>query len=298
MVRLKDIAQRAGVSIMTVSKVLRDAPDISTATKARIRVMAQQMGYVPDSMAQSLRTRKTKLLGLIVSAITNPVYARIIVAIEQVAFDHGYDVILCQSLNDTNREESLIHRLMSRRVDGLILAPVYRLETTASVYEELKARAVPTIILGHRAPFCSGFASVDTDDLQASYAMMQHLLGLGHKRIAFLAGPPVAPWAQERIEGYRRALREAQIPIDDHLIFNAGVTIDEGVKAAEQLLREKPAITAIHAVNDLIAIGVGQALIQAGYRVPEDISLAGHGNFLVRSIFVCPSPPYASLNSA
>src|SRR6185437_8864651 len=105
MVRLKDIAERAGVSIMTVSKVMRDAPDISVATKARVRVLAQQMGYVPDSLAQGLRTRTTKLFGLVVSAMTNPIFSRVVMAIEERAHELVYEVILSHTLNIPSREE-------------------------------------------------------------------------------------------------------------------------------------------------------------------------------------------------
>src|SRR5581483_2932487 len=104
MIRLKDIAQRAGVSVMTVSKVLHDAPDISAATKVRIRQLAQQMGYVPDTMAQGLRTRTTKLFGLVISAMTNPIFARVVMAIEERAFEMGYELILSHSLNNPERE--------------------------------------------------------------------------------------------------------------------------------------------------------------------------------------------------
>ena len=111
MVRLKDIALRAGVSVMTVSKVLRDAPDISPATKARVKMLADEMGYVPDSLAQGLRTRTTRTIGLVISTVTNPILARAIVAIEEQAYELGYEVILAHSLNDPTREETVIRRL-------------------------------------------------------------------------------------------------------------------------------------------------------------------------------------------
>lgn len=288
MVRLKDIAARAGVSVMTVSKVMRDAPDISTATKARVRLLAQQMGYVPDTLAQGLRNRTTKLFGLIISAATNPIFARVVMAIEEQAHELGYDVILAHSLNIPEREESVIRRLLSRRVDGLFLTPVYRLETTAPVYEELLRRGTPTVLLGHRAPFCNQFVNVETDDVAASYAATQHLLQLGHERIAYFAGPPAAPATQERLEGYRRALREAEIQVDDSLIFNAGSTIEEGEKAALQMLNEAPKATAVQAVNDLVAIGAAIVFLNQGLRIPEDLSIVGFGNVLTSEYFRVP----------
>lgn len=288
MVRLKDIAARARVSVMTVSKSLHDAPDISAATKVRIRQLAAQMGYVPDTAAQGLRTKATKLLGLIIPTVTNPMFARMVTAIEERAHELGYELILAHSLNNVEREEKCIRRLLARRVDGLFISPVYRMETSAKVFEELAASRVPAIILGHRARFCSQFVNVETDDLAASYAATNHLLGLGHRRIAFFAGPTVCPWAQERFEGYRRALLEAKVEFDEQLVFNAGATIEEGEKAALQFLQEAPGATAVQAVNDLVAIGAANLLLNQGQRIPQDISIVGFGNILVAEYFRVP----------
>jgi LacI family transcriptional regulator len=288
MVRLKDIALRAGVSVMTVSKVMRDAADISAPTKARVRKLAEQMGYVPDTAAQGLRSRTTKLFGLVIAASTNPVFARVLMAIEEQAHQLGCEVILSHSLNQPEREEAVIRRMLSRRVDGLFLSPVYRLDPTAPIYQELARRQTPTVLLGHRAPFCSQFLNVETDDLLASYSITKHLLELGHKRIAHFTGPAVAPSSQERLEGYRRALREFQIEVDDRLIFNAGSTMEEGGNAALQMLNESTQATAVQAVNDLVAIGAATVFLGQGLRIPQDLSLVGFGNVLLSEHFRVP----------
>jgi DNA-binding LacI/PurR family transcriptional regulator len=288
MVRLKDIAAHAGVSVMTVSKVMRDTADISAATKVRVRALAEQMGYTPDSVAQGLRNKTTKLFGLVISAVTNPVFARVVMAIEEQAHELGYDVILAQSLSLPEREHAVIRRLLSRRVDGLFITPTYRLDPSAPIYEELLKRGTPTVLLGHRAPFCEQFVNVETDDISASFAATKHLLDLGHKRIAFFAGPPAAPSSHERIEGYRRALRDNNIEPDDKLIFNAGGTIEEGEKAALQMLQEAPGATAVQAVNDLVAIGAANVFLGQGLRIPRDLSLVGFGNILVSEHFRIP----------
>lgn len=288
MVRLKDIAERAGVSVMTVSKVLRDAPDISAATKARVRALAQQMGYVPDSLAQGLRTRTTKLFGLVISSLTNPIFARVVMAIEERAHELGYEVVLSHTLNLPEREDTSIRRLISRRVDGLFVSPVYRLAPGAPIYQELHRCGIPTVILGHSAPFCSQFVNVDTDDLPAAQTAARHLLDLGHRRIAFYAGPQVAPWAQDRLEGYRRALRDAGIEPDDKLLFNAGATIEEGEKAALQMLNEGTHATAVFAVNDLVAIGAANLFLNQGILIPDDLSVVGFGNVLLSEYFRVP----------
>jgi LacI family transcriptional regulator len=288
MVRLKDIAVAAGVSVMTVSKALRDKPDLAVATKERIRKLAEQMGYVPDVSAQTLRNRTTRLFGLVISASTNPVNARICMAIEEQAFELGYEVILAHTLNRPDREETVLRHMIARRVDGIFVSPVYRLDARAAIYEELERRQVPVVLLGHRAPFCDQFPAVETDDISASEAATKHLLELGHRRIAFFAGTMVSPAAQERLEGYRRAHRDAGIPRDDKLVFNAGSTIEEGEAAALQFLQEQPGATAIQCVNDLVAIGAGNTLMNQGLRIPGDVSLVGFGNVLTSEYFRVP----------
>ncbi len=278
MIRLKDIARHAGVSVMTVSKALRNQRDVSAVTKLRIKSLAQQMGYVPDSSAQGLRTRTTKLFGLVIPSSTNPIFTRVVYAIEERAHELGYGILLAHTHNMPEREEVCLRRLLSRRVDGLFISPVYRFEAEARVYQEVLARQIPTVLIGPPAPFCKSFPSVEIDEPLASCAATQHLLKLGHKRIAYLTGPPTALWAHERFEGYRRALREAGLDADDKLVFQAGNTIADGTKATLQMLNESCGATAVQAVNDLVAIGCAEALFAKGLRIPEDISLVGFGN--------------------
>jgi LacI family transcriptional regulator len=283
--RLKDIAKHAGVSVMTVSKALRDEHDVSAATKTRIKQLAQQLGYVPDSTAQGLRTRATKLLGLAISSLTSPVSSRVALAIEERAHEMGFDVLLAQTLDKPEREEACLRRFLSRRVEGLFVAPVYRMGAESRIYQEITARGIPTVLLGHPAPFCSQFLSVAGDDLLASYAATQHLLKLGHKHIAFMGGPSASPWGQERFEGYRRALREAGLDVEDKLVFQAGRTIEDGANAALQLINESSEATAVQAVTDLLAVGCIEELLRQGLKVPGDISVVGFGNILLSRHF-------------
>ena len=288
MVRLKDIAEKAGLSVMTISKALRNAPDISANTKVRVKLLAEQMGYVPDSTAQGLRNRTSKLFGLVIPSMTNPLFARMVGAIEERTHDFGYDLILAHTLNSTEREESSIRRLFSRRVDGLFISPVYRLAPSAPIYDELKRRGTPTVILGQCGPFCSQFANIESDDVAGSHAATTHLIELGHKRIAFFSGPLGSPWAHERLQGYRRALRDANIEADDRLVFNAGTTIDEGEKTALQMINESIEVTAVQAVNDLVAIGAANAFLNQGIRIPQELSVVGFGNILASEYFRVP----------
>lgn len=273
---------------MTVSKALRDAADVSATTKTRIKLLAQQLGYVPDSTAQGLRTRRTKLFGLAISSLANPIFSRVVLAIEEHAYELGYDILLAQTANSPEREEACLRRFLSRRVDGVFVAPVYRMAVESRIYQELAARRIPTVLLGHPAPFCSQFVHVESDDLLGSYSATQHLLKLGHKRIAFFSGPLAAPWTQERFEGYRRALREVGLDVDDKLIFQAGRTIDDGSKAVLQLINENCDATAIQNVSDPVAVGCARSLLNQGLKIPQDISVVGFGNILLGEHFAVP----------
>ena len=273
---------------MTVSKALRDEPDVSANTKARIKVLAQQLGYVPDSSAQGLRTRTTKLFGLVIPSLANPIFSRIVLAIQERVYELGYDLLLAYTLYAPEREETSIRRFLSRRVDGLFLCPVYRPVNEVRVYQEILARHVPTVILGHNRPFCSQFVNVEADDLLGGYAVTQHLLKLGHKRIAFLAGPPATPWTEERFEGYRRALRESGMDVDDKLVFQAGRTVEDGAKAAGQMIHENADATAVQAANDMVAVGYAEVILAQEIRIPHEMSITGFGDTMLSEHFRVP----------
>jgi DNA-binding LacI/PurR family transcriptional regulator len=209
-------------------------------------------------------------------------------AIQDRAYQMGYDILLAQTQDIPEREEACIQRFLSRRVDGVLISPAYRMAAEPRVYQELADRAIPVVLIGHTAPFCNQFVNVEADDLGGSYTETQHLLKLGHKRIAFFTGPQSAPWSQERLEGYRRALREADIEVDDKLIFDAGRTIEDGAKAALQMINESVDATAIQAVNDIVAVGCAQAILKQGLKIPDDISIAGFGNILLSEYFRVP----------
>ena len=288
MVRLKDIAQLASVSVMTVSKALRDEPDVSAATRAKIKKLALDLGYVPNTSAQGLRTNTTKLLGLVIPSTLNPIYARIVSAIEERTHDFGYDLLIAQTQNKAEREDACLRRLLARRVDGLLITPVYRFEAEARIYHEIAVRKIPAVLLGPPAPFCKNFPSIETQELEASYSATKHLIDLGHKKIAYLTGPPAAPWAHERFEGYRRALRDAGLQPDDKMVFQAGSTIEDGTKAALQMMNENCQATAVQAVNDLVAIGCANTLMNQGVKIPHDRSIMGFGNILTAEYFRVP----------
>jgi DNA-binding LacI/PurR family transcriptional regulator len=209
-------------------------------------------------------------------------------AMEARARELGYDLILCHTQNKTEVEESCLRQLLARRVDGIFVTPVYRMGNDAAIYSELEARGVPVVLLGSPAAFCAQFVSVQAEELLGSQAATSHLLELGHRRIAYLTGPLPAMWAQERYEGFRRALREANLEVDDALVFHAGSTIEDGQKAALQFANEQCTATAVQACNDLVAIGFASTLLQQGFQIPQHLSIVGFGNVLTAEHFRVP----------
>ena len=273
---------------MTVSKVMRNAPDISDATKARVKQLASEMGYVPDIMAQSLRYKSARLFGLLISSTTDPVYARIVMAIEEKAKEMGYELLFGHTLNDKEREEHYIRRFLARRIDGLFVTPVQRMEPEARIYTELQRHKLPVVILGAKAAFCQQFHSVEVNEVTATYTATRHLIELGHKRIAFLTGASVSPTNKDKLEGYRRALQEAGIPYDDRLVYQGGSTIEEGKAAGLAMINESLKVTAVQACSDLVAIGAATALLDQGVKIPQEVSVMGFGNILTSEHFRVP----------
>src|SRR5690606_925348 len=197
---------------------------------AQVRALAQEMGYVPHAMAAGLRTRETRLVGLVIPGVANPVFARLIMAIEDGAFECGFDLMLAHTLDRPEREEYVIRRLLARRVQGLLVMPVPRIGD-AAIYCELARLGLPMIVLGPAPSFCDGFVRVCSDEEVASREVTEHLIALGHRRIAYLAGRSICPSAQARLEGHRRALREAGLESEDGLVIHAGTTVEDGYRA-------------------------------------------------------------------
>lgn len=288
MVTLRQIAEQAGVSIMTVSKVMRDYPDIAPGTKERIRAIAQQLGYVPDGAARSMRTRSTQTIGVVIPSISQGCFPRVFVGIEQVAKARGYRLFLAHSNEDPAQEQAEIRELLTRKVDGLIIAPALRFDTPPEAYALIESRRVPLVILDRLPSLLAGALHVVPDDRQGGYLATRHLIDLGHRDIALFSGPTGCPCSLERKEGYRRALQESGIPFRDELVFAAGTEVADGQKAAAELVNENVRPTAIVAHNDHVAVGAAEFFLAQKWRIPEDISLVGYGDLPLAALYRVP----------
>lgn len=273
-----DVAALAGVAPSTVSYVINNGPrSVSRAAREQVLNAISRLGYHPSDVARSLRTQRTLTVGLVIPDITNPYYGEIAQAVEEVAFQYGYTVILGHSSQRPERELRYSQVLRSKQVDGVILHPVT--PDLEPVYY-LGRAGIHVVVLERIVP---GFACIIADEHHAGYVATRHLLGLGHRRIACMALAGDSTSSVARAEGYRKALVEAGI----HPNRSYQVDCEYGYAAAEagarRLLVTARRPTAVVAHNDLMAIGAMKAFAEAGLTIPADISVVGFDDIAAAS---------------
>lgn len=269
MTTINDVAKRAGVSPVTVSRVLNDAPNVTAATRERVNRAIVELGYVPNVVARSLRSRRTRSLALILPDITNPFWPTVARGVEDAAQQEGYSVLLCNSDENAVKQARYLEVVASQQVDGVIIAPC---DSDASRLAILRDRRVATVVIDRRIDDWD----VDTvrgDSVGGAHALVRHLIDLGHKRIAVLTGPAGASTSQDRVAGYETALTRASIALDPELIRYGEFRETSGRQMMEGLLQERPDVTAVFAANNAIALGAIEALGTHGLRVPQDMAL-------------------------
>lgn len=274
-VTIKDIAKEAKVSHTTVSRALRGHPAIATDTASRIQRLADELGYVPNTVARSLKMKRSQVLGVIVRRITDPFFAEVLHGIEDVLQDEGYSLFLAASHRDPGREREIIRLMSERRVDGVIICST-EVDTSHGAY--LKRFNVPSVLINNQAQEDITY-SVYHDDVEGSRQLTQHLINLGHHHIAYLGNGNAGRTNEDRRIGCRQALIEAQIPIEQSFFVDSPNGMPEGgAMIAEKLVALSPRPTAIVCFNDMVAVGTIRALQQANLRVPEDCSVVGFDN--------------------
>ncbi len=265
---IRDVAKRAGVSTMTVSRVVNRSGYISQETRKRVETAIAELDYVPNTLARSLRSKQTKTLALVLTDITNPFFTTLARGVEDAASDRGFNVIFCNTDESETEQETYLTVLVQKRVDGVLLVPARSSDEPISYLQE---HAVPVVVLDRRVPTCQ-VDSVRCESELGAYDLVRLLLGLGHRRIAALIGPEGVSTAADRLAGYRRALVGAGLESEE-LVFRGEYTQDGGRQMAQQALDIVPCPTAVFASNNFIAIGAYCALRDAGLRVPDDMAL-------------------------
>lgn len=267
---IRDVAAKAGVHPATASRALNPALPgrIGAETTKKVQAAARALGYTPDPVAQSLRTRRSGLVGVVVPDIGNPVIPPIIRGVEETLWDAGVACLLADTDNDPKRERALIEQLRARRCDGLIVATATRKDR---VVQALAGEDLP-VVLVTRDIDAGTLPLVAGDDAMGVRAAVRHLQDLGHARIAHLTGPTNLSTTVRREHAFREALPDAPV------LHGTGFTIPAGRALTEQLLDEHPDVTAVLAGNDMIALGTYEALAEAGLRCPRDMSVVGHND--------------------
>jgi LacI family transcriptional regulator len=268
---IKDVAGMAGVSAQTVSAVINDKPGITDETRVRVRAAIDALGYRPFSVGRSLRTRKTRTLALVISDIANPSFATMASAAENHAHANGYNLVVYNTHDDATRETEYIQIAADRWIDGILFVSAQdRIsESVAVELARIPTVAVDRIPQGYVGP------SVTLDNLAAGRMAVEHLLALGHTRIAHISGPLRLRLARERLLGYQAALRAAGLGSEEQELGEGNWECATGYRAMKEILQRHPLPTAVFAANDRMAIGAICAAQEAALRVPEELSFVG-----------------------
>jgi len=270
MVTMRKIAKRAGVSIGTVSHVVNGTARVREPLRRRVEVAIEQLGYQPSVLARSLRRNQSPMLGVIIPDITNPFFPAVVRGIEDVAYAHSTQIVLCNADNDRLKERAYLDQLHSIRVTGMIVIP-----SADSEFADFAARLrenVPLVCLDRPlAEWTGDYIGVDNE--AGAYVGTQYLVRLGHRRLAMISGPLSIRNAQERLAGFRRALAEASL--SELAVEQAGFDRPSGLEAARRLVQLTPGPSAIFAANDLLAVGALAALREKGLRCPDDVAVVG-----------------------
>ena len=275
----KDIADKLGVTRITISKALSESSDISLAMRENVKRIAQEMGYIPDYTARNLHRNKTNTIGVIVPDVANSFFSFVIDGIMNAAAKHGYHVMLTVSRESTDIEKENIMTLLAHRVDGLLIA-VSKDATDIAIYEKVKRRNVPLVFFD-RALKGIGFSSVGIDDRTAASELVTYAIKCGYKNIAHLAGSITIDIGRERHAGYVEALKKNHIPIEEDWIICGGFDKISGYNGCRKLLERDRLPEVIFASNDRIAQGAYKAIKEAGLKIPYDIGVIalGHREF-------------------
>lgn len=270
---MKDLARELGVSIATVSRALRNSPEIGTEMQQRVKELARQLNYRPNPFAQSLRKEAPRIIGVVVPNLVTHYYASVLDGIEEEAAEEGYSVISANSHEDVEAETRAIDNFIGMHVEGIV-ACLAQTTTDYAHFEELSEMGIPLVFFG-RTCLAEKFSSVKANGDEAAQLATEHLISTGCRRIAFVGGPNHLDMVRRRKHGYLEALREARIPIDRNLVACGSIDYKLAMERTKEMLLQPERPDAILAFNDIITFAALTAIRTVGLRVPEDVSLIG-----------------------
>jgi LacI family transcriptional regulator len=281
-ITMKDIAEKAGVSVNTVSRVLNNKPDISKQTRENVLRIAKQLGYIKNITASSLRNNQTKIVGVILEDITNLFFAEVMKGMEAAARKYGYQLLLMNTQTDAKKQREAIQTLLERRVEGILITPT---EDSLSDFGRLSHINVPVVIVGRHIERLQ-LDEIHSDEVKGGYLATKHLLSKGRKKILLINSIPENSAARMREEGYRKALREANVHLpEDYIIVSSEPNMEAGYHAVFKAIEKKLDFDGIFCYNDMFAFGAMRALEELGKRVPQDVAVVGYDDVAFASYY-------------
>ncbi|HEY9064239.1 MAG TPA: LacI family DNA-binding transcriptional regulator [Burkholderiaceae bacterium] len=286
MTTIRDVAQHAQVSVTTVSHVLNSTRFVSEDATSRVQAAIAALNYVPSAVARSLKSSRTHTVGMMIPNNSNPYFAEIIRGIEDACFAAGFNVILCNSDDDPHKQAAYVRVLSEKQVDGLI---VLSSGGDPDLLDMLRNASMPQVVVDRELEDLAADL-VEVDHEGGARLAVEHLIALGHTRIACIAGPLALSPARQRVQGWRGALAAAGLPGDETLVAIGSFTAEGGHAAMRALLERRP--SAVFASNDLMAIGAICAAAEAGLRVPQDLSVIGFDDIALAAF---SNPPLTTI---
>jgi len=285
---MRDVAERARVSVTTVSHVVNETRPVSDGLRERVLAAIEELDYQPNVLARSLRRGKTHTIGMIVPDSANPFFAAVARGIEDTSFENSHSLILCNSDGDLEKELLYTDVLVEKQVDGILFVAA---GVSTEHINALQARRIPVVLVDRDIPDVA-VDSVLTDNARGGWLATHHLIELGHRRIGCIAGPSDLTPSADRVTGYSQALAECDVSVDQALVAKGDFQYESGYQAARQLLAMDDPPTAVFACNDLMAVGVIAAAVEMGFQVPADLSVVGFDDVRLASF---ANPPLTTI---
>lgn len=286
-----DIAEKLGISPSTVSRALTDHPDIRRETKERVKKIAAELRYSPNPIARSLKSSRTTTIGVIVPEIKHDFFSSAISGIEEIAYQSGYTILVCQSNESYEREVVNTNALMHHRVAGVVVS-ISQNTKSGEHFQDLIRRKIPLVFFDRVCDDVPA-SKVVIDDYRSAFDAVTHLVLRGYKRIAHFAGPKELGICQKRWNGYLDALQQSKLALQNGFVRYGGLHEQDGYNSMDSLLKENMIPDAIFAVNDPVAIGAFQRIKEAGLRIPADVALVGFSNNKITSLV---DPPITTVD--
>jgi DNA-binding LacI/PurR family transcriptional regulator len=286
-----DIAQKLGISPSTVSRALHNHPGVKKETKELVKTVANELRYIPNPIAQSLKSNKTTTIGVIVPVIKHDFFSLAISGIEEVAYHSGYTIIVCQSNESYEREVLNTSVLMHHRVAGVVVS-ISQSTKSGEHFQDLLRRKIPLVFFDRVYDEIKA-SKVVIDDYKSAYDAVTYLINKGYKKIAHFAGPKGVGIYEKRLKGYVDAIKEHQIPFNDGLILQAGLDAKNGYDAMDLLFKANMIPDAVFTVNDPVALGACKRVKESGLKIPEDVAAIGFSNNIISSVV---DPPLTTVD--